>query len=265
MKFAFRFVAALTILIFCCASECLAGQAPTVKLKPDDYIFRKEMYTDKKTVRMPYRLFVPSGYDAQQKYPLILWLHGGSGRGFTNEAQITNANELGSHIWTTKENQERFPAFVLAPQCSSEENWGDPDLNEIIPPLQRVLEILANVQKDYSIDANRIFLVGQSMGGLGVWALLQTFPDKWAGAIVLSSYDNFTNANGIARVPLWIFQGDADLTVPVELVRQMVKDLKKAGGQPRYTEYHKVTHEVWDKAFREPDLLNWITAQKRTN
>jgi predicted esterase len=68
---------------------------------------------------------------------------------------------------------------------------------------------------------------------------------------------------GIARVPLWIFQGDADMVVPVVLVRQMVKDLKKSGAQPRYSEYHGVGHEVWEKAFAEPDLVPWIAAQKR--
>jgi predicted peptidase len=258
-------VATLAHVVFCCAPGCLLAQTAPIRLQPDDYIFRKEVYAEKKGVRMPYRLFVPNGYDAGQKYPLILWFHGGSGRGSDNEAQITKGNELGTHIWTTKEHQERFPTFVVAPQCSGEENWGDPDLNEITPPLQRALDILAQVEKDYSIDASRIFLVGQSMGGLGVWTLLQTFPEKWAGAIVLSSFDNFTNPKGVARVPLWIFQGEADLTVPIELVRQMVKDLKKAGGQPRYTEYHKASHDIWDKAFHEPDLIDWITAQKRTN
>jgi predicted esterase len=53
------------------------------------------------------------------------------------------------------------------------------------------------------------------------------------------------------------------MVVPVVLVRQMVKDLKKSGAQPRYSEYHGVGHEVWEKAFAEPDLVPWIAAQKR--
>jgi hypothetical protein len=39
--------------------------------------------------------------------------------------------------------------------------------------------------------------------------------------------------------------------------------LKKLGGQPRYSEYHKVGHDVWVKAFAEPDLVPWLAAQKR--
>jgi predicted peptidase len=263
VKFAFRASIVLSMLLAFCACSGNFAQTPAKILKKDDLLFQKKIYTDKKGMKMPYRLFVPPDYDATQKYPLVFWFHGGEGRGFDNAAQISKGNELGTHVWTTKENQAQFPAFVLAPQCPSEDNWGDPDMNEINPQLQMALDILAVVQKEYSIDPDRIYLAGQSMGGLGVWALLQTFPEKWAGALVLASYDNFTNPQGIARVPLWIFQGDADMSVPVSLVREMVKQLKKAGGQPRYSEYRKVDHIVWPKAFAEPDLVPWLAAQRR--
>jgi predicted peptidase len=256
---------AIIFLVFfsCCAHA--AGQeriAPpgVVKEEPP---FRKKMYTDKKGVKMPYRLFIPPGYDSSKKYPLIFWFHSGSGRGSNNEVQISNENEKGSHVWTTPSNQATFPAFVLAPQCPQNENWANPELNEVGAPLQLAMEIFAEVQKDYSIDADGIYLVGQSMGGFGVWALVQTYPQLWAGAVVVSSYDNFTNAQAITRVPLWMFQSEMDMTVPVDLVRQMVRQIKKAGGSPRYTEYHKIKGEVWDEAFAEPQLVPWVASQKR--
>jgi predicted peptidase len=232
-------------------------------LDKSDPAFFKKMYTDKKGYQMPYRVYVPANYDANKKYPLIFFFHGGSGRGFNNEQQIMHENAKGTHLWTLPANQAQFPAFVLAPQCSIEDNWGDPDMNDVNPKLQMALDVLAAVEKDYSIDSDRVVLVGQSMGGLGVWALLQNMPDKWAAAVVLESYDNFTNEKGIARVPLWLFQGDMDLTVPVDLVRTMVKQLRKTNAQLRYTEYHKMNNEIWDRAFGEPDLVPWVAAQKR--
>jgi predicted peptidase len=244
-----------------CAGTC--EQTSSKILTKDDLLFRRETYADKKGNKMPYRLYVPLGYDSSQKYPLILWLHGANGRGYDNKLQISGANESGSHIWTLPANQAQLPAFVLAPQCPDDHFWAEPELNEVSPELGMALEILATVQKEFSIDPGRIYIAGQSMGGLGVWALLQSQPDRWAAALVLCAFDNFTNAKAIAHVPLWIFQGDADMTVPVDLVRKMVKDLKKLGAQPRYTEYHKVGHEVWVKAFAEPDLVSWLAAQKR--
>jgi predicted peptidase len=238
-----------------------AGGSQT--LDKNDPAFFKKIYTDKKGYKMPYRVYVPAGYDADKKYPLIFFFHSGSGRGFNNEQQIMHENAAGTHDWTLPANQAQFPAFVLAPQCSIEANWGDPDLNDINPQMQMALDILAAVEKDYSIDPERIVLVGQSMGGLGVWALLQNFPEKWAAAVVVGSFDNFTNEKAITRVPLWLFQGDADLTVPVLLVRQMVKQLKKADAPLRYTEYHKMNHEIWDQAFADPELVPWVAAQRR--
>ncbi|MEQ1472549.1 MAG: alpha/beta hydrolase-fold protein [Candidatus Acidiferrum sp.] len=250
------------VAICCCHSASAQTRVAPPGVVKEEPPFRKRTYTDKKGAKMPYRLFVPPKYDSTQKYPLIVWFHGGSGRGSNNEAQISGQNEKGSHLWTTPQNQEAFPAFVLAPQCPQGENWSDPELNEINAPLQSALDILALVEKDYSIDRDRVFLVGQSMGGLGVWSLLQTYPEQWSGAVVIASYDNFTNVNAITRVPLWLFQWEMDPAVPVDLVRQMVKDIKKAGGHPRYTEYHKVKNEVWNNAFDEPELVPWLAAQK---
>jgi len=212
---------------------------------------------------LPYRLFVPLGYDANRKYPLLLWLHGGTGRGSDNVKQLTKENQLGTHFWITSNAQAKFTAFVLVPQCPSGENWAEPELNQPGKALQLTLEALAKVEKQFPIDPDRVYIAGQSMGGLGVWSLLQMYPEKWAAAIVMSAYDNFTDVAAITRVPLWVFQGDGDESVPVTMVRGMMRQLKRAHANLRYSEYHKVDHEVWDKAFAEPDLLTWLAAQKR--
>jgi predicted peptidase len=241
----------------------LGPAVATIELSKDDVDFRKNVYVKKKGEQMPYRLYVPLGYSPTKKYPLILWLHGGAGRGTDNVKQITNGNEKGAHIWTSNEVQTKFPTFVLAPQCPASENWSDPDFNQPSKALQTAMEILANVQKQFAIDPDRVYVVGQSMGGLGVWSLLQMHPDKWAGAIVLAAYDNFTNPQAISRVPLWVFQGDQDQTVPVSVVREMMKQLKNIHANVRYTEYHKVEHDVWNKAFAEPELIPWLSSQTR--
>jgi predicted peptidase len=255
-----------TILRGGCAAILLAiagSCAAAVDLTKDDIDFRKEVYVNKKGDRLPYRLFVPIGYSSANTYPLVLWLHGGEGRGNDNVKQITRGNEKGTHVWISSEVQAKFPAFVLAPQCPVGENWSDPELNQPTNALQLALEILASVEKQFAIDPERIYVVGQSMGGLGVWSLLQTHPEKWAAAVVLAAYDNFTAPMSISRIPLWVFQGDADRTVPVDLVREMMKQLKKLNANLRYTEYHKVDHDVWNRAFAEPELVPWLSSQRR--
>lgn len=241
----------------------LASAASATELTKDEVDFRKKVFVDKNGARLPYRLYVPTTYSKEIKYPLVMWLHGGGGRGTDNVYQISRSDTKGTHFWISPQNQVNFPAFVIAPQCPIDENWADPELNQPTKALLLAIEALNAVQKEFSIDPDRVYIAGQSMGGLGVYALLQLYPERWAGALVMSAYDNFTDAKAISRVPLWVFQGDADQTVPVTLVREMMKQLRKIHANLRYTEYHGVDHAVWDKAFAEPDLLAWLSAQKR--
>lgn len=251
---------ALILVVFVSA---LAPLVRCAQLTKDDIDFRKKAYIDKSGARLPYRLFVPLGYDANRKYPLLLWLHGGDGRGSDNVKQLNGGNQIATHFFAGDGIQLKLPMFILLPQCPSGDNWSDPDLNQPTKWLALAMSALAEVQKEFSIDPDRLYLAGQSMGGLGVWSTLQAYPGKWAAAIILSAYDNFTDIKALAQTPLWVFQGAEDQTVPVTLVRDMMKQLRKAHANLRYTEYPKMDHEVWKKAFAEPDLLTWLSSQKR--
>jgi predicted peptidase len=237
--------------------------ATAAELAQDDIDFRKEVYVAKNGDRLPYRLFVPLGYDKHRKYPLVLWLHDSDGRGEDNLKQLAHNNHLAAHFWISKPVQANFPAFVLLPQCPSGKNWSEPELNLPDKSLQLTMDVLTKIETQFPIDPDRIYVGGQSMGGLGVYSLLQKYPGLWAGALILSAYDNFTDANAIARVPLWVFQGEADDSVPVSMVRDMMRALKKANAGLRYTEYPKAGHDIWTKAFAEPDLVSWLSAQHR--
>src|ERR1700676_5062926 len=244
----------LATLLFILAPFACSGQ-----LTKDDIEFRKKVHASKKSEQLPYRLYVPLGYDANRKYPLLLWLHGGDGRGSDNVKQLNGADQIGVHFWAGKDVQLKFPMFELVPQCPSGDNWSNPDLNQPTKWLELTMRALADVEKEFSIDPDRVYLVGQSMGGLGVWSALQAYPGKWAAAVILSAYDNFTDVKALATTPLWVFQGEDDQKVPVMLVRDMMKQLNKAHANLRYTEYRKTDHEVWKKAFAEPDLLPWLS------
>jgi len=250
--------AALFALLF--VTQCFAA----TELTKDDIDFRKEVYVSKTTDRLPYRLFTPLGFEQTRKYPLVFWLHGTDGRGSDNVKQLTQQNQLGAHFWIASDVQNKFSAFVFAPQCPSGQSWAEPEFNQPSKWLLLAMDALTKVEKEFPIDQDRVYIVGQSMGGLGVWSLLQNYRGKWAGAVIIGAYDTFSDIPAIAEVPLWVFQGDADSAVPVTQVRSMIAQLKKAHANIRYTEYHRISHEVWIKAFAEPDLLPWLSAQKRT-
>jgi len=116
------------------------------------------------TGRMPYRLFVPKRYDPAKKYPLVLWLHGSGGIGTDNLSQLAGDQIPGTRFWTTPAAQAKYPSFVLVPQARSG-TW-------LSSNGAQALDVLEKVGKDFSLDASRIYVIGQSMGGLGASSLL---------------------------------------------------------------------------------------------
>src|SRR5580700_3099475 len=250
---------------FALAAICLFLTAAVAKAQSKDapaegFLARSHHSSTGET--MQYRLFVASGYDAAKKYPVVLWLHDAGGRGSDNLQQISGSNFSGSHIWTTPENQAKYHAFVLAPQVDITKGWARPHAN--MPPvsIRLALEILDAVEKEYGIDPERVYVAGQSMGGEGVWSMLAMAQGKFAGAIALCGYGDASMIPRVAKVPVWIFHGQADPVLNVEVARAWVASLKQAGGTPKYTEYPGIGHAVWDAAFSEPELLPWLFSQR---
>jgi predicted peptidase len=225
--------------------------------------FLADSYRSKSGEQMQYRLFVPPDYNAARGYPIVLWLHGAAGRGSDNSSQLAGGNFAGSHIWTTPQNQAAYHAFVLAPQVDVTKGWARPHTSTPPVAIRLALEILNTVEQKYSIDRAREYVVGQSMGGEGVWAALSIAPDRFAASIVLCGYGDAYMISRVAKAPVWIFQGEEDPAVPVTRARAWVAELRKAGGNPKYTEYPSIGHDVWDVAFREPGLVAWMFSQAR--
>lgn len=213
---------------------------------------------------MPYRLFIPANYDKNKKYPLVVWLHGAAGRGSDNQRQITGGNTLGATIWTKPENQAKYPAFVLAPQCPLGKTWTTFDA-EVKPTdeLKTAIELLRTLQSEYSVDADRLYVAGQSMGGLASWSLLAEYPEMFAAAIPVCGGGNKNKADKMTKTAIWAFHGEIDQTINVERSREMIEAVKKAGGNPKYSEYKEVGHNSWINAFAEPEIVSWLFAQAK--
>jgi predicted peptidase len=237
---------------------------PAQSLPKETSGFLPKTFTSRSGQQMPYRIFVPHGYDSRKKYPLVLWLHGGGGRGTDNLRQISGGNTAGAGVWTKPENQEKYPSIVVAPQCPENEMWTTVDLAKPTRQLELVLELIASIQKTYSIDERRLYVAGQSMGGLGTWGLISEHPQMFAAAIPVCGGGNEQLAPKLVHVPIWAFHGEKDQAISVERSRRMIAAIRKAGGTPRYSEYKDVGHNSWERAFSEPDLLEWVFAQRRS-
>src|SRR5208282_4800997 len=139
---------------------------------------------------MPYRLFRP---EASARVPLVVYLHGSGGLGDDNLKQLAFGNIFGTRVWLLPENQKRFPCYVLAPQ--TDRGWARYDLShktegpeKVLPGVgegtQMALEVIDAVRHKFAIDERRIYVMGQSMGGAGVWNMIASRPNRFAAAVI---------------------------------------------------------------------------------
>jgi predicted peptidase len=226
----------------------------------DGFVARE--YQNATGVKLPYRLFIPGSAPRDEALPLILYLHGRGGAGTDNRKQISGGNARGTHIWIERGAQQRHPAFVLAPQIPETSSWHSSSA-EPVPHVAALLELLDKLRSELRIDPRRIYVVGQSLGGFGAWDLIARRPDLFAAAVPLCGGGNTTRILSARNVAVWAFHGAKDATVPVSRSREIVAALRTVNSTVKYTEYPDVGHDVWARAFRERDLLEWMFAQRR--
>jgi len=232
------------------AGTCFIGLARARAADKNATGFLDRVYKDSDGKEAKYVLFVPFDY-GEKAYPVILFLHGSGESGSDGKKQA--AQGLGNAI---KKREKDFPCIVVFPQ-SQKRTWkADSDDSK------RALEILELVQKEYKTDPKRVYLTGLSMGGYGTWALAAKYPDRWAAIVPICGGGDPADADKIKNIPCWCFHGDADKAVLVERSRDMIAALKKAGGEPKFTEYPGVPHNSWDKAYATPELWDWLLKQQ---
>ena len=194
-------------------------------------------------------MFLPAGYEKNsEKWPLILYLHGGSARG----DDISQMKKLG--LTEKVERDPDFPFIVVSPQCHKGEIWSD------VTALGAVLDDVAHNNR---VDPNRVYVTGHSMGGRGALYAAAKMPNRFAAVVSLGPSSPITAwAEKLAAVPLWLFQGANDQFTPLKEIEELAQAAKLAGGHPQLTVLPGRDHYILD-VYDRPDLYKWLAQQKR--
>lgn len=232
--------------------------------EPDDR-FAARAFEDSTGTSLPYRLFVPQGDDPASRYPLVLFLHGGAGAGTDNISQISGGNRAGSHVWIDPDVRARHPAFVVAPQLPGMGSWAYPGSPELSRYGAAAVALVEQLVGEHAIDRARIYVTGQSRGGWGVWDLIGKRPDLFAAGVPVCGGGDAASVAAASEVAVWAFHGARDRTVPVEGARALVEALRAAGGEVRYTEYDHSGHAIWNRAYGDDDLVEWLFGQRKAD
>lgn len=216
-----------------------------------------------------YRLMSPPDVEPGQKYPLVVFLHGAGERGDENERQLFYfPTQMAQPQW-----RNRFPCYVLAPQCRAESKWVEVDWSEPeshgMPrdpgeQMQAVIKMLKKTMEEESVDDSRVYLTGLSMGGYGTWDLAIRHPDTFAAIAPICGGADNSKVGKLKDLPVWVAHGDADKAVPVKRSRLAVEALRTAGGNPIYVELPGVGHNSWTPSYSDTDgLVPWMFRQRR--
>jgi predicted peptidase len=124
--------------------------------------------------------------------------------------------------------------------------------------------LLDSVTRHYRVDKKRVYLTGLSMGGYGTWALAAAHPEKFAAIAPICGGGNPADAPKLAKLPIWVFHGGKDTTVPLQRSQEMVDAIKSAGGDPKFTIYPDAGHDSWTETYNNPEFYQWLLSQART-
>jgi predicted peptidase len=219
-----------------------------------------------------YQVFVPSSYNASQRWPVILFLHGGGERG--TDGLVQTQVGLGAAL---RKHAERFPAIVVFPQVPPDSLWVGTPARVAMAALDRSVE-------EFRTDPDRIYLTGLSIGGNGTWYLAYRHPSRFAALMPICGWvvpdkewklaaelvvppDSGPPYPALARrlrnIPTWIVHGEVDDVIPVEHSRLPAAALKALGAPVQYLELVGTEHNSWDPTYASPRMMNWLFAQRR--
>ena len=201
---------------------------------------------------LKYWLYTPS--DPTENMPLIVYLHGGSGKGDDLEL-ITAVDGFPKYLRDGQLGDVR--AYVIIPQLpSSQKGWAN--------GAAAVYELIQVTVSKFGIYEKNISLTGHSMGGTGTWNLALSYPTLFARIAPLSGSVRVQPEyiEKLKNIPVWAFVGSADTIVPPDSSMEFVAALKEAGGNAGITIFGDADHFTVPSLTyldKDIDLISWLT------
>ena len=181
---------------------------------------------------------------------LIVQLHGAGERGNGG----SDLDKVLVHGFSHIVNDDNLKDCILVmPQCPQDSFW--------VAKIERLKSFIENIVNVYSVNTDRIYLCGLSMGGFGTWYAAMAYPKLFAAIAPCCGGGMAWNA-GVLKMPIWTFHGKEDTVVSPNQTLEMIEKLKDINPNFKYTLYDGVGHDSWTKAFSE-ELLEWLLVQHK--
>lgn len=199
-----------------------------------------------------YDLYLPKDYSSSvKKYPLLIYLHGGSQRG----NDINKLKVYGMPYLVQKGHDFNF--IIASPQCPADKYWSSENWFE---------PLYSNLMSQYRIDTTRVYCTGISMGGYGTYIVALDFPDTFAAIIPLCGGINDSDTMrvcNLSKTPIWTFHGTADDQISIHETERIVNGLRKCNGKIKFTKLKDRGHGIEDLYETKPEIYEWLLKNKK--
>ena len=207
---------------------------------------------------LPVRTFLPTGYEPNYAYPLVVFLHGHGG----NEEQILRL--------APRLSRRNYICIGLrGPQLLGQRNdgnhgytWGtDGQCDAILEDY--MLRAVEQTRRNYHVHSERIYLAGICEGATLAYRLALTFPEKFAGVAGLNgalppSGSLYLRLDDVRGLRAFVGHGIANAVVPLSTARGDARLLYTAGLDVQMNTY-ATTHRLHPDMLR--DVNRWIMSQ----
>lgn len=184
--------------------------------------FEQKTFNDSKTgLEIPYNIYLPDNYDKNKNYPLVVFIADSSLVGKGEKASLEQG--LGGIIWANDSKNSKEECIVLVPTYS-DVIINDMQGNEKSEYLNATKNLIDNVSTSYSVDANRIYGTGQSMGGMTILYLASQYPDLFAAEMFVSCQWDINELSNLDSQKFFyiVSEGDQKASTGQKEVKQML-------------------------------------------
>jgi len=203
-----------------------------------------------KDLTVNYLLYLPKAYgEKEQKWPLMMFLHGAGERGSDlNKVKVHGPPKI-------VEAGKDMPFIIVSPQCPKDDWWTEKN--------EELIHLLDEIAERYDVDAERVYLTGLSMGGYGTWTLASKYPERFAAIMPICGGGKRFFGWRLKNVPVWAFHGAKDSVVSLSESEEMVKAVKRGGGDAKLTVYPEANHDSWTKTYDNPEVYEWLLGHRK--
>ena len=224
------------------------------------------------------RAYLPAGYEPAKKWPLVIQIHG-----------YNPANPVYVRWWSADQRHAPVDTEFAGHQgVIYMEPHGRGNVQYLGMGDSDVVHAIAEAKRLFSVDDDRVYLTGDSMGGWGTWEIAMRHPDLFAAIAPvfggsdyhsqmseeelakLSALDRFFHekestwapAESLLNMPIFVHHGDSDQSVNVDYDRWAVRMLQRWGYNVRYHEYPGRVHEALQSQNGEMNI-EWFLEHRR--